>query len=139
MEAAGLNPALAYQQGAAASPSGSMASQDDVISPGVSSAQMARRIEKELKLLDAQIYDTKASATLKGTQTALTGIQQGIADEDVKLRAQAFEMIGYDMVRARNMAKAQGGAAGQHAALISMMRGSIFGGGGAISPISFRR
>ncbi len=139
MKRAGINPALAYSQGGASSPSGSLAQQSDVISPGVSSAQEARRIEKELKLLDAQIYDVRASATQKGAQTALLGFQQGIASEDIKLRAQMFEMIGFDMVRARNMARAEGTGAGQKAALIAMLRRSIFGGGGAISPLRLGR
>lgn len=54
MRAAGINPALAYSQGPAAAPGGSMASQDDVISQGVSSALQASRLRKELKLLDRQ-------------------------------------------------------------------------------------
>lgn len=48
MEKAGLNPALAYTQGGAASPSGSMASQDDVISGAVSSAMDAKRLKSQL-------------------------------------------------------------------------------------------
>lgn len=41
LEAAGLNPALAYSQGPASSPGGSMAQQQDVVSPAVSSAMQA--------------------------------------------------------------------------------------------------
>lgn len=55
MEAAGINPALAYSQGPAAAPGGSMAQQSDVISPAVSSGMQAKRLSKDLRLLDAQI------------------------------------------------------------------------------------
>jgi len=139
MEKAGLNPALAYQQGGASSPTGSMAQQSMDPIGAVSSAVQLKQQHKQLKLLDAQILDTKASAMQKGAQTGLIGFQQGIANEDIRLRAQAFEMIGFDMIRARNMANAQSGDAGQKAALMQMIRSSIFGGGGAISPIRIGR
>lgn len=54
MEAAGLNPALAYSQGGAASPGGTLAQQGDVISGAVSSAMHAKRLTKELKLMEEQ-------------------------------------------------------------------------------------
>lgn len=58
MTAAGLNPALAYSQGGASSPggamaSGSMAGQEDTISPAVSSAMQYKRLEEELNNLRA--------------------------------------------------------------------------------------
>lgn len=55
MRAAGLNPALAYSQGGAASPGGSMASQSDALTPGIHSALAVNRQEKELKLVEAQM------------------------------------------------------------------------------------
>lgn len=62
MQAAGLNPALAYSQGPAASPGGSMAAQNDVIGPAVSSALQARRLQQDLKLMEAQISKAKHEA-----------------------------------------------------------------------------
>lgn len=62
MEAAGINPALAYSQGPAASPGGSMAPQGDIIGPGISSAMQAKRFQKEITLLDKQISSTEAQA-----------------------------------------------------------------------------
>ncbi len=62
MEAAGINPALAYSQGPAASPGGSMASQEDVVSPGISSAMAMRMQQKQLKVLEED-------ANLKRAQT----------------------------------------------------------------------
>lgn len=58
MRAAGINPALAYSQGPAASPGGSMATVSDSVSGGVSSAMQVLAMRKNLKLLDAQIAKT---------------------------------------------------------------------------------
>lgn len=49
MRAAGLNPALAYDQGGAGTPSGSMAQLGDVVTPAVSSAMSGRRLSEEVK------------------------------------------------------------------------------------------
>lgn len=54
MEAAGLNPALAYSQGGASSPAGSMAAQGSVTEGVTSSALQAQRFRKDMQLLDAQ-------------------------------------------------------------------------------------
>ncbi len=71
MKAAGLNPALAYSQGGAASPGGSMASQEDVISPAVSTAMQTKRLQADLKLVNQQRLKTKAE-TEGAEMTALT-------------------------------------------------------------------
>ncbi len=52
MEAAGINPALAYSQGPAASPGGSMAQQMDSVSPAISSAMQAKRLQADLRNLN---------------------------------------------------------------------------------------
>lgn len=62
MEAAGINPALAYSQGPNASPGGSMASQNDVISPAVSSAMQGARMKADLGLINDQRRKTQAEA-----------------------------------------------------------------------------
>lgn len=54
MNAAGLNPALAYGKGGASSPGGSMAQQEDVISGAVSSAMAAKRLRQELRNMKEQ-------------------------------------------------------------------------------------
>ncbi len=64
MRAAGVNPALAYQQGGASSPSGAAGSgaagsgaqarQEDVISPALASGMAVKRMREELKGMRAQ-------------------------------------------------------------------------------------
>jgi len=54
MQLAGLNPMLAYGQGGASTPGAPMGSVDDALSPAVSSAQGARRLSQELKLMQQQ-------------------------------------------------------------------------------------
>lgn len=67
MEAAGLNPALAYSQGPNAAPGGSMAAQQGGLGV-VSSAMQAKRLAKDLQLLDEQIKKTKEET--RGAQWA---------------------------------------------------------------------
>lgn len=64
MEAAGLNPALAYGQGPAASPGGASGSgsQAAAAQSVTSSAMQAMQMEKTLKLADQQISKTKQEA-----------------------------------------------------------------------------
>jgi hypothetical protein len=54
MEAAGINPAVAYSKGPASSPGGAMAQQSDVLSPAVSSAMAAKRLQADLDNIKAQ-------------------------------------------------------------------------------------
>lgn len=65
MEAAGINPALAYSQGGASSPSGAMAAgvqagQEDVITPAVSSALQYKRLNAEIQSIKAGVKRTDA-------------------------------------------------------------------------------
>lgn len=64
MRAAGLNPALAYSQGGASTPSGASAHVESALGKGVSSALEARRISRETKSMDTQISVNKALASL---------------------------------------------------------------------------
>lgn len=63
MEAAGLNPALAYSQGPNSSPGGSGGlGAQDAVTPGVSSAMQAIRMKKDLELTQQQINTQRAIA-----------------------------------------------------------------------------
>lgn len=71
MEAAGINPAVAYSSGPNASPSGSMAQQMDTVSPAVSSAGQSARIAQELKLLKQQTRKASGEAESAGAKGEL--------------------------------------------------------------------
>lgn len=76
MKAAGLNPMLAYSQGAASAPSGAAGGGSqatgvtpeikDIVSPAVASAQQARQLQ-------ANIENTKANTALQQTQRDVAG------------------------------------------------------------------
>jgi len=53
MQAAGLNPMLAYQQGGASTPSGASAPVEDVIGPAISSAMQLKRTSAEIENMEA--------------------------------------------------------------------------------------
>lgn len=54
MKMAGINPMLSYMKGGASSPGGAMANVHDVVGPAVSTAMQAKRLVKELEVMDAQ-------------------------------------------------------------------------------------
>lgn len=69
MEAAGLNPMLAYQQGGASSPSGQSATMQDMLGPAANSAVSVLRLKEDVKtqraqreLIEAQRRKTDAEA-----------------------------------------------------------------------------
>lgn len=68
MRRAGLNPALAYQQGGGSAPSGSMASQDDPLSGGIESAGRAVSTALGVQQAKANIAQTQAQTSLTKTQ-----------------------------------------------------------------------
>lgn len=83
MEAAGLNPALAYSRGPAASPGGSMAAQEDVLTPGLTSALQTKRLREDIKVMNAQKEKLKqegrgaaAAATMAEARLAAYGIER---------------------------------------------------------------
>lgn len=69
MEAAGLNPALAYQQGGASSPSGSLAQQSNIIpDDSVGNAMSVRKQGAEMKQINANIKIAEAQARKTGSE-----------------------------------------------------------------------
>jgi len=88
MRLAGINPMLAYQQGGASTPgggaaSGAAASVQDVVGPAVASAQHARRLNEELKLMKQETASKFIeNQDIKPAQKALLKAQE------IKERAQ---------------------------------------------------
>lgn len=59
MRMAGINPMLAYMQGGASSPGGSMATVEDAVGPAVNSAESGLRLAAELKQQKEQTRTTQ--------------------------------------------------------------------------------
>lgn len=74
LKAAGLNPALAYMNGGASTPSGSSYTATDVVSPAVNSAQAARRLNSELKIMENTAYKEKTAGVLNDELAAKTSM-----------------------------------------------------------------
>lgn len=89
MRAAGLNPALAYQQGGAATPSGASANMiapqiEDFVNKGLSSALELRRLKKEVKAVDSQAMLNNASAVAKQADTKLSETNALVAKKNAE-------------------------------------------------------
>lgn len=113
MKKAGVNPALAYSQGGASSPSGALAQQSDVISPSVTSAQHARRLEKELKLLDDQSTNVYEDSRLKRNQAAESATRRSLIERQQTTQDLTNELAGLQMFSARNLANLERGNVGK--------------------------
>lgn len=77
MRAAGLNPALAYQQGGASSPAGASAVMGNVGQSGVSSARDSAMLAEQVKQMKAQTRILSADATLKEIEAGVANMSQG--------------------------------------------------------------
>lgn len=68
MRRAGINPALAYSQGPAASPGGASAQVGNVAESGISSAQQAAVAQQTLRLLEHQVKEAEGKADSAAAQ-----------------------------------------------------------------------
>lgn len=70
MQAAGLNPMLAYSQGGASTPAGAMATMENALGKGVNTAYAGTRLEQDLANLKAQERATEAGTVKMGAETS---------------------------------------------------------------------
>lgn len=83
MQAAGINPAVAYARGGASSPSGSTAggSSTAPATDSVGSAMAALAMRKQLHLLDAQISKTRSEASTAEAEASIRFRDQQMANQ----------------------------------------------------------
>lgn len=70
LQAAGLNPMLAYSQGGASTPAGSQPNIEDVITPAISTASGVFRANNDASVARAQVDNINTDTGLKSSQTA---------------------------------------------------------------------
>ena len=74
LKAAGLNPAMAYTNGGASTPSGSSYTAQDVVTPAFSSANQARTVTAQVKNLAQTNENLKAQEKNTEANTAKTNV-----------------------------------------------------------------
>lgn len=92
LEAAGLNPMLAYTQGGASTPSGTMATQQDAVTPGINSALAAARNKAEVKNMEATNRQITNSADLTAAQKEQVRAQTDIGIEQAQTQRKETEL-----------------------------------------------
>jgi len=120
---AGLNPILSATGGrGAASPGGSMAQQQDVVTPAIGSALSARRLTSELKLLKAQTYAATTAGLLSDTQSAKSITEaHRIATETAIRKIDLVTLQKYPWLRPSQMMSQPGAAVAGSAFAISRL------------------
>ncbi|AXH74123.1 MAG: DNA pilot protein [Microviridae sp.] len=71
MKAAGLSPMLAYSQGGASTPSGSISTMSDVVTPSVSTARQAAATKSTIQQQSIQNQNIQSQTATNATQAAL--------------------------------------------------------------------
>lgn len=89
-EAAGLNPALAYDR-PSSSPGGSTAQQENVVSGGISSALAAKQLQAQMALTAAQTAKVQSEKALIDTDVSMRTVHAG--DEPSWREAQIAERV----------------------------------------------
>lgn len=143
MQAAGINPALAYSRGGANAPmgvagsgvagGGAQANVEDAIGGSVSSARESLRMKKELKLLDNQTEKIYNEATLARNAAAESASRKQLVIRNIRGVEYDNELKGLNMFSAKNIARYQQSRLGKISPYIDSVRGMVFGSGGGLS------
>lgn len=130
LEAAGLNPMLAYDQGGASSPGGALARMEDVIGPGVSSALAAKSAVEDYKLrrqerLNAEETQALINSQMNKVNAEAHSARNLIAVTDMAAERQRAEInrIKFDNVQARVLAELLSGKGGPLLQLLRYLPG----------------
>lgn len=107
MQAAGLNPMLAYSQGGASTPSGASATMQDALTPAVNSAMKAREVNASVANMSAQVDKTRADTDLSRAQTLKASADAKLSAVSAKQVATQNALAESDLPKARNEAAAQ--------------------------------
>lgn len=104
MKAAGLNPMLAYQQGGASTPQGSLARVENEMGAGVHSAQAGSVLSATIDKLKAEAEQSKSQAALNAAhiplvdQQRLTGISTAAnLDAQASVYKQTVDKMNYEV------------------------------------------
>lgn len=117
MKAAGLNPMLAYSQGGATTPGGAMATMQNVLQSGISSAQSGAQIGPQISNLMADTRNKEATTDNINTDTLLKAASAAKARQDTETGAQSAAQIAQIVERLkRQNALDIGGSEGMSAA-----------------------
>lgn len=82
MEKAGLNPALAYQQGGASSPTGAVANMENVGENAVGTAMAVRIQQEQYKLLEAQKAKTMWESQTARAESNMASNREAASDAE---------------------------------------------------------
>lgn len=96
LQAAGLNPMLAYAHGGASTPAGSMANIEDTLSPAINTGREVYRASTEAAVRSEQVKNLEAETGLKRVETEWRGAEtvrsraetQKAVDEAAQARSQ---------------------------------------------------
>nr|QJB20103.1 MAG: DNA pilot protein [Microvirus sp.] len=88
LKAAGLNPMLAYSQGGASTPSGSMAQIEDTITPAINTGKEVYRASTEGNVRKEQAANIAADTGLKTASTAKTQADTDLSHSQAALNAE---------------------------------------------------
>lgn len=141
MEAAGINPMLAYAQGGADTPGGAQASMENVLSPAVSSAMQLKELKSRLLTAGAERDESVSRRALNDAHNALAGSQmtqneilgrEAMARTDESRARAAFTALqgastAAALVSERQRAKIEGSSAGLALSWIQKIRESLMG------------
>jgi hypothetical protein len=87
MKAAGLNPALAYQQGGSSTPTGSTAQHQNTLAGAGGTAEGAAKTYNSIKQTSAQVAQARATEKLTSAQAAQLTIESAARLQEMEARA----------------------------------------------------